>query len=77
MTTNGTKIEAGTYELIIESYNSLSIAQSALKTDSVIIQISYFEPEPEEQLELIKPSFKKELVLEVLELGKKTVWTLP
>ena len=63
MTTNGTEIEAGTYELIIESYNSLSIAQSALKTDSVIIQISYGEPEPEDQLELIKPSFKEDLVI--------------
>ena len=44
-------VKAGNYELILESYNALSIAQNALKTDKILIQI--FEP--------VLPDFERDL----------------
>ena len=32
-------VKAGDYELVLESFNALSIAQNALKTDIILIQI--------------------------------------
>ena len=55
----------GEYDLILESYNTLSIAQSALKTDRIRITISastYFAEEPANQ---------------ALTLGKAQSWILP
>ena len=55
----------GEYNLILESYNTLSIAQSALKTDLIRIVISastYFTDEPANQ---------------ALTLGKAQSWALP
>ena len=54
----------GEYTLTLESFNSLSIAQSALKTDTVVIRI-------------IGPGFADKLGVQVLTEGIATSWTLP
>ena len=51
LTINVAGVKAGDYELVLESFNALSIAQNALKTDSILIQI----------LEPVLPSFENNL----------------
>ena len=77
-------IQPGVYELVIESYDALSRAPNpnALKTDSIIIRIIANDSEPTEPIEptettVILPSFKDDLPLQVIEIGKFSSWTLP
>ena len=58
----------GEYTLILESYNTLSVAKSALKTDTIAITIRDTEP----------PSFTSELVkTQVAFVGESAKWTVP
>ena len=62
-----TGIEPGEYDLILESYNTLSIAKSALKTDTMTIFVKESEP----------PTFAEEITLTPVEAGSGTTWSLP
>ena len=53
--------------MILESFNSLSIAQSALKTDKITFHIS----------QVIMPSLKNEIDKQVLSVGQISSWTIP
>ena len=67
LTINVADVKAGEYELILESYNALSIAQNALKTDKILIKV----------LEPVLPVFERDLEPLILKLGKDSTWTLP
>ena len=60
------QIDAGEYEIIIESFNTLSLAQSALKTDTIYLTIAK-----------TLLTFSEELSLEYLSAIEPGQWTLP
>ena len=62
-----TEVAPGEYDLALESFNTLSIAQSALKTDEIKFVVS--APTP--------PSFSEELTVKVLTVGQASSWDLP
>ena len=58
-------VESGQYNLVLESFNTLSIAQSALKTDRITITVNG------------KPSFVSKLQNQIVDAGHGATWTLP
>ena len=77
MTVDGSGIAAGTYELVLESFDNLSVPKSALKTDRINIHISgsdivpvpepVIEPEPVLEPELVsEPELVQERGLEII-----------
>ena len=60
-----TGVAAGDYTLTLESFNTLSLAKSALKTDTMTISV------------LVQPSFAETLSLEVVTAGTAATWKLP
>lgn len=60
---------AGSYTFTFESYNSLSVAQSTLKSDSFTINII-------DDLS-IGPKFESQPEILVLTIGSPVSWTLP
>ena len=60
-----TGVSAGEYTLMLESFNTLSIAKSALKKDTITITVT------------APPSFTETLTSEVVTAGTATSWTLP
>ena len=71
---NGCGIAVGTYELVIESFDDLSIAKSTLMTDRIEIHISGKEVEC-----VLNPSksFQSQLRTPIFKFGLKTTWSLP
>lgn len=62
---DSTGLTGGQYTLTLESFNTLSVAQSALKTDTIQITIR------------VPPSFVEELESQVITVGVSATWPLP
>ena len=65
MKINGSGISAGTYELVLESFDNLSVPKSALKTDRININISgselLQEPNTVKEPNTVRASFEDDL----------------
>ena len=53
--------------MVLESFNTLSLAKSALKTDKLLIIVTQKSP----------PSFSEELTPQILTAGQASSWSLP
>ena len=59
-------MDSGVYTLTLESFNTLSIAQSALKTDTITITVTS-----------VPPSFQSDPETVSVTAGIDTNWSLP